>query len=270
MQQPISNGHITQSFHTNHRGLDIGWILASGASYIGTPYLLAIDDGVIVKSGFFNTGGGNVVVLEIPSLNPNFKYIARYVHNASNLVKKGDRVKKGQRLAIGGKTGNATGPHVHFELWIVPSNYVYRGINNTDRNKYAIPPQDVIPFNTIDTRNRITVFNIKETPIDKIAKPKSNILNMRDYPSTSAVVVGTMIDELVAVAKTNKIQGYEWIKCEYKGGHVYVASNWVTLSDRKCEPEIIEVIKIVEVEKPFKETFVKDGLTVTVEKVVGK
>jgi murein DD-endopeptidase MepM/ murein hydrolase activator NlpD len=39
-----------------------------------------------------------------------------YAHNSTNLVRMGDRVVKGQVIGRVGKTGWATGPHVHFEI----------------------------------------------------------------------------------------------------------------------------------------------------------
>ena len=38
-----------------------------------------------------------------------------YAHNSRNLVDKGQRVKQGQTIARVGRSGNATGNHVHFE-----------------------------------------------------------------------------------------------------------------------------------------------------------
>lgn len=56
-------------------------------------------------------GYGNMV-----EINHGNGYITRYAHNKKNLVKVGEKVEKGQPVAIIGSSGRSTGTHVHFEV----------------------------------------------------------------------------------------------------------------------------------------------------------
>jgi len=85
-----------------HAGIDIGG--PSGAS------IVAVESGRVSYSGYMR-GYGNVIIL-----NHNGGYSTVYGHNSVNLVKKGQYVTKGNIIGKVGRTGNATGPHLHFEI----------------------------------------------------------------------------------------------------------------------------------------------------------
>lgn len=109
---PVRSGYISSKYGFRvhpvkkvrlfHDGVDL-------ASPRGAP-ITAVADGVVVFSG--RKGGyGNVVdIRHMDGL------VTRYAHNARNLVKEGQMIHQGQRIATVGSTGTATGPHVHFEV----------------------------------------------------------------------------------------------------------------------------------------------------------
>lgn len=86
-----------------HQGLDI-----EGRE--GAP-IVAIYDGIVTYSNDKLRGYGNMVIIK-----HNEDYSSVYAHNRINLVKEGERVKKGQAIAKVGATGWADVPHVHFEI----------------------------------------------------------------------------------------------------------------------------------------------------------
>ena len=77
----------------------------------GTP-IYASRDGTISYSG---ASSGYGLLVEI---NHGSGITTRYGHCSKLLVKKGQKVKQGQIIALVGSTGHSTGPHCHFEIRI--------------------------------------------------------------------------------------------------------------------------------------------------------
>lgn len=84
----------------------------------GTP-LLAVFDGVITYTEHSDSGYGNYVELTDKDGN-----MARYAHASSISSRVGQEVKKGDEIAKMGTTGNSTGSHLHFELYLADGTRV--------------------------------------------------------------------------------------------------------------------------------------------------
>ena len=86
-----------------HRGLDI-------TAPEGNP-VFAAADGVVTRAGRFGAQGKVVYVAH------GFGYSTRYAHLSKIDVVPGDRIKRGDTLGEVGRTGRATGYHVHYEVY---------------------------------------------------------------------------------------------------------------------------------------------------------
>ena len=98
--------YISQYFWSGHHAIDI-------AAAAGTPVVAAVA-GTVVKTGNNGyLGGGNVIwMMEGPKL------YTTYNHLLSWSVRVGQRIGAGQVIGRVGQTGEATGPHLHFEVWL--------------------------------------------------------------------------------------------------------------------------------------------------------
>lgn len=93
-----------------HHGYDI-------AARTGTP-VLATANGVVSKVASLSDYGKIVV------LDHGYGYQTCYAHNSKILVKVGQRVQRGEKIAAVGNTGRSTGSHLHYEVRLngVPVN----------------------------------------------------------------------------------------------------------------------------------------------------
>ncbi len=102
---PLNGGIITQGLH-GFNAVDIG-------APRGTDIYAAAAGSVIVANGDggWNGGYGNYVVIQHTNGVQTL-----YAHASRVLVSVGDQVSQGQIIAKVGMTGEATGPHLHFEV----------------------------------------------------------------------------------------------------------------------------------------------------------
>ena len=94
---------------------------------IGTP-VYATADGV-VKTAKWERGYGYVVTLD-----HGYGYETRYAHLKSFNVKRGQKVVRGETIALSGNSGRSTGPHVHYEVLqrgrpVNPANYYFMDLD---------------------------------------------------------------------------------------------------------------------------------------------
>jgi murein DD-endopeptidase MepM/ murein hydrolase activator NlpD len=76
----------------------------------GTP-VQAAENGVVAYAGNELKGYGNLVLIRHSN-----NWVSAYAHNEEILVKRGDKVSRGQVIAKAGATGAVSQPLVHFEL----------------------------------------------------------------------------------------------------------------------------------------------------------
>ncbi|MEW5990402.1 MAG: peptidoglycan DD-metalloendopeptidase family protein [Chloroflexota bacterium] len=106
---PVSGGgnYISQYFRYGHYGLDIA------ADYGST--VRAAGAGRVIFAGWKGNGGGYQVWISHGS-----GLYTTYNHMSSVSVATGTSVAEGQQVGRIGQSGNTTGPHLHFEVWIGP------------------------------------------------------------------------------------------------------------------------------------------------------
>ncbi|MEZ9165930.1 peptidase M23 [Vibrio cyclitrophicus 1F289] len=106
---------ITSSFNPYRKHPVTGRISPHNGTDFATP----------VGAPVYSTGDGRVVAIrnhpyagKYLVIEHNSVYKTRYLHLSRFLVKKGQQVKRGQKIALSGATGRITGPHLHFEVLV--------------------------------------------------------------------------------------------------------------------------------------------------------
>lgn len=87
-----------------HEGIDV-------SAPMGSP-IEAPAAGVVTDAGW-ETGYGNTITID-----HGFGIVTKFAHASKLLVRTGQRVSRGQRIALVGNSGLATGPHLHYEVHV--------------------------------------------------------------------------------------------------------------------------------------------------------
>ncbi|URJ29941.1 murein DD-endopeptidase MepM [Blochmannia endosymbiont of Camponotus sp.] len=122
-----------------HAGVDF-------AVPIGTP-VFSVGDGEVIVSTYSKIAGNYITIRH------SCHCVTRYMHLKKLLVMTGQKVKRGDSIALSGNTGRSTGPHLHFEIWVNhrPVNPLTTKILNIDkllgneRIIYLNQIKDIIP-----------------------------------------------------------------------------------------------------------------------------
>ena len=152
LRVPVKFGQRTSSFSTRrfhpiskkykrHTGIDY-------SAARGTP-IFATAGGTVEFAGW-RGGYGKLVVIRHPN-----GYKTYYGHCSRLLVKKGTTVKQGQTIARVGRTGQATGPHVHYEIRINGKPVNPKSIKSTKGN--PLPADQRARFDNLVQSRLLTI-----------------------------------------------------------------------------------------------------------------
>ncbi len=129
--KPISKGWISSVYGYRLHPISGKREFHSGIDFAGKQgsFVRSVASGVVTWSGT-RWGYGNMV-----EINHGNGYVTRYAHNKENLAELGQKVNKGESIALLGSSGMSTGPHVHFEVLykdkaIDPKKFINEYIEN--------------------------------------------------------------------------------------------------------------------------------------------
>lgn len=167
---PVPDGdEITQEYSEQHKAWDIAAVTGSAvvAAEEGTVTYVQIWDGSYDTTGMMSYGH----MIEIRHADGN---TTLYAHLSEINVQQGEKVVRGQRIGRVGSTGNATGPHLHFEvitsegkadpaeyLWTMPGEWIMGYAADTEAGISPIGIGDtgksVIRYNSLTKNTETTV-----------------------------------------------------------------------------------------------------------------
>ena len=114
--QPVNNKELKRM--ASGYGWRIDPVYGTRKMHWGTDFsaetgtdVYATGEGIVEETNINSWGYGREIVI-----NHGFGYKTRYAHLSSFLVKRGDKVKRGDLIGLVGNTGKSTGAHLHYEV----------------------------------------------------------------------------------------------------------------------------------------------------------
>ncbi|KJY86938.1 peptidase M23 [Vibrio neptunius] len=158
---PVTRAYrrITSPFNPKRKHPVTGRISPHNGTDFATP----------VGTPIYSTGDGKVIAIrnhpyagKYLVIEHNSVYKTRYLHLSRFLVKKGQHVKRGQKIALSGATGRLTGPHLHFEVLV--------------RNKAVDPMKANLPLATSIPKSMSQAFTVRMARFDDKVAAKNELV----------------------------------------------------------------------------------------------
>lgn len=213
---------LSRGFTSSHRGIDMCWNSDYGGA--NAP-VYAPADGEVVAT--VNTKGntasqgtgdwGNLVKIKHAD---GVYTLSAHLLKGSVCVKVGQKVKRGQQVALMNNSGYSFGSHVHFELYIGGSGTSYR----VDPLKYCYAyPTDVLGIQRYNDGTPYTIMRYDPiayvgTPVARdVTKDQIEVitdtLRARTEPSLKAKVLGYVNTGIYNFSEMKEADGYKWYNC---------------------------------------------------------
>ncbi|MCX6104527.1 MAG: peptidoglycan DD-metalloendopeptidase family protein [Proteobacteria bacterium] len=155
LRSPLRFARITSGFNAHrfhpilhiakpHLGIDYG-------AATGTP-IMAVGAGTVAFAAYHGASGNTVTLRHNSVYSTHYKHLSRFAAD----VHPGSRVKMGQIIGYVGRTGLATGPHLHFELH-ANGRYV-------DPSGIRLPTADPLPAKQLASFKAVASKALSELP----------------------------------------------------------------------------------------------------------
>lgn len=233
----LSNGEVLFSWPLSEHVLTAGWYYSDGSLHraidfeasVGTP-VFAAEDGTVTSAYHWNgkiTSGdsnsyGNYIIIEHADYKNGYLRTL-YAHLNIMLVRVGDTVKEGTLIGYTGKTGNVTGPHLHFEVR-------YNGVRTNPLN--WLDDDFICKYSTV----RLGSYTSVEAP-EKDMSERKQIITVKDITrgdyealcerlvmmGKTCFVTFTIVTEPLTQSEADKIY-LECVKRELTSGNY--SSRW--------------------------------------------